>query len=221
MVEQTNIYKEKYKKLVDLSSKVTIEGLNNQYTNFSTMIIDNIFTQDQIDRIYKERFEDATTKKMQDGSPFVFADESCGYITSVYPLPKDVQERILQVMQQRSFFLIDNVESHFPRYTLESGSNPQLKPHYDRGLEYASLTLSIQLKTTLDWPVCVGKDHYNIKENQAIMFSGSHQLHWRPDIEFKEDDYHDIIVCQVRNAEAPLRITDKHRELMLEKAQNF
>jgi hypothetical protein len=117
--------------------------------------------------------------------------------------------------------LIDNVESHFPRYTLESGSNPQLKPHYDRGLEYASLTLSIQLKTTLDWPVCVGKDCFNIKENQAIMFSGSHQLHWRPDIEFKEDDYHDIIVCQIHNAEAPLRITDKHRELMLEKAQNF
>ena len=221
MMKQTDVYKEKYRKLVDLGSKVTVDVINNQYTNFPTMTIDNVFTQDQIDRIYKERFEDATTKKMQDGSPFVFADESCGYITSVYPLPKDVQETILQVMQKRSFFLIDKVESHFPRYTLDSGSNPQLKPHYDRGLEYASLTLSIQLKTTLEWPVCVGKDDYNIKENQAIMFSGSHQLHWRPDITFKEDDYHDIIVCQVHNAESPLHITDKHRDLMLEKAKNF
>jgi hypothetical protein len=197
------------------------EKIHSLYENFPVTVIDDMLTEDQINRIYEDRFKNATIKTMHDGNSFLFSDTSCGYITSTYPLPEDVQKTIIKAMQERSFFLIENVESHFPRYTLDSGSKPQLKPHYDSGLQYASLTLSIQLKSTKPWQVCVEQDCYFLKENQAIMFSGSHQLHWRPDINFNENDYNDIIVCQVHDSFCELRLSDSHRAKMIERANNF
>jgi hypothetical protein len=221
MTKQQDLYNKKYEKLIDINSKNNEEKVHLAYERFSVKVIDNIFTQDQINRIYKDRFENALTKTMHNGNSFLFTDTSCGYITSTYPLPEDVQQTIIKAMQEHSFFLIENVESHFPRYTLDSGSKPQLKPHYDSGLQYASLTLSIQLKSSKPWQVCVEQECHTLKENQAIMFSGSHQLHWRPDIDFNENDYNDIIVCQVHDNSYKLKLNDSHRTKMIEKANNF
>lgn len=221
MTNKMNMYSKKYEKLINIDSKFNEENVHLSYENFPTMTIHNVFTQDQIDRIYKDRFEKATKETMQNGQPFTFSDTSCGYITSVYPLPEDVQKTIISLMQERSFFLINKVDSHFPRYTLDSGSKPQLKPHYDSGLNHAALTLSIQLKSTLSWDVCVEDKCFSLKENEAIMFSGSHQLHWRPNIEFDKDDFLDIIVCQVHDNDYKLQLTEKHRNKMIQKANNF
>jgi hypothetical protein len=109
-----------------------------------------------------------------------------------------------------------------PRYTLESNSKPRLHPHYDVGLDQASFTLSIQLDHTLPWTVYVGHQGYDIQRNTAVLFSGSHQIHWRPDIEFGPNDYYDIIVAQVvEDTENPLILDDSHRENMSNQVGSF
>lgn len=188
---------------------------------FKPIVIKNIFTPDEIEQIYNTRFNLAINEKTQDGQSYTFPDPSCGYITSVYPLPEKIRNKIVEAIQEHSPFIVREDGNHMPRYTLESGSNPQLKPHYDVGLDNASMTLSVQLKNTIPWELCVGDDCFMLEENDAVLFSGSHQIHWRPDIEFGPDDYYDIIVCQASAKENPLPLDDAHRAKMQKKADIF
>lgn len=214
-----NQYSEKYRDILVASN--TMQSTSDMLENFRPVIIKNIFSENEIEEIYNTRFNLAINEKQQNGNSYTFEDPSCGYITSVYPLPKHIRDKIVTVMQSKSFFMLKEDGNHIPRYTLESGSNPQLRPHYDVGLDYASMTLSVQLKNTIPWELCVGDDCFMLEENDAVLFSGSHQIHWRPDIEFSADDYYDIIVCQASAKENPLPLDDAHRAKMQKKADVF
>lgn len=199
------------------------------YYNFEPIVIDNIFTEEELADIYNTRFNITPNLKTPDGQSYIFNDQSCGYSTSVYPPKPYILKKIEKVIQDNTPINISITNDvgetfgiHMPRYTLSSGSKPQLRPHYDVGLQYASFTLSIQLDKTKDWDVCVGDKCFTLQKNQAVLFSGSHQIHWRPDIEFTEKDYYDIIVCQaVENVRNPLPLDDAHRAYMQEQADNF
>ena len=128
----------------------------------------------------------------------------------------------MQIVQDNVPIKVKEWGNHMPRYTLESNSKPRLHPHYDVGLDQASFTLSIQLDHTLPWTVYVGHQGYDIQRNTAVLFSGSHQIHWRPDIEFGPNDYYDIIVAQVvEDTENPLILDDSHRENMSNQVGSF
>ena len=199
------------------------------YYNFKPIVIDNIFTEEELADIYNTRFNIAPNLKTPDGSSYLFNDESCGYTTCVYAPKAYILKKIETVIQKHTPINIsisndigETYGIHMPRYSLKSGSKPQLRPHYDVGLEYASFTLSIQLDKTKDWPVCVGDECFTLQKNQGVLFSGSHQIHWRPDMEFGEEDFYDIIVCQaVENKRNPLILDNTHREYMQEQADNF
>lgn len=199
------------------------------YFNFQPIVIDNFFTESELADIYDMRFNIAPTKTTPDGDSLVFVDSSCGYETSGYMSKPYILKKIEKTMQEHIPVKIsvsnevgESHGIHIPRYSLKSGSKPQLRPHYDVGLQYASFTLSIQLEKSMDWPVCVGDQCFTLDKNQAVLFSGSHQIHWRPDIEFKENDFYDIIVCQaVENTRNPLILDDAHRAKMQEEADNF
>jgi hypothetical protein len=59
-----------------------------------------------------------------------------------------------------------------------------------------SVTTTIELDTTLDWEIYVEDQKFNLNKNEMLVFSGSHHTHWRPYIEFGDDDYFDIIILQ-------------------------
>lgn len=218
MIAQRQEYMNKYKhEFVNIMNR---DG-HAPYTNFKPKLIENIFSDSEIDEIYEARFNHAVNKKMHDGGSYTFADPSCGYITSVYPLPENIRKILLAKVREVAFFIAQEDGIHFPRYTLESGSTPQLKPHYDVGLKTAALTLSVQLKHTKPWKLYVNDDGFDLEFNQAVIFSGTHQIHWRPDIDFNEDDYYDILVCQYVPIENPLPLTDEHRAQMRKKADNY
>jgi hypothetical protein len=192
------------------------------FYNFKPVLIDNLFTEEEIESIYKTRFEIAPGKKNGDGTDYVFTDPSCGYITCVYPFEYSIRRKILNEIAKRVPIYIKEDGNHMPRYTVDSGSKPSLRPHYDVGMVSASFTLSVQLKHTKPWDLYVEGEKFNLEYNQAVLFSGSHQIHWRPDIEFDKSDYYDIIVCQVyEDTESPLMLDDAHRAKMQTKADFY
>lgn len=175
------------------------------FFNFEPIVIYNVFSEEEIKEIYDSRSK----------SENLLTDESCGYITNTKPFSKNIRKKIVQIVQDNVPIKVKEWGNHMPRYTLKSNSRPRLYPHYDVGLHQASLTLSIQLDHTLPWTVYIGDQGYDIKRNTAVLFSGSHQIHWRPDIEFGPDDYYDIIVAQVvEDTEDPLMLDSAHRENM-------
>lgn len=193
----------------------------NVFFDFKPIIIDNFFTDEEIESIYKDRFEVAPVTKDGYGNDYVFTDPSCGYITSPYPYEPHIRRTMLSEIAKRVPIYVREDGHHTPRYTLDSGSEPSLRPHYDVGMDTASFTLSIQLKATKPWDLFVEGQSYSLNFNQALLFSGSHQIHWRPDLKFDKSDYYDIIVCQVvEDTESPLVLDDAHRATMQTKA-NF
>ena len=212
-------YINKYKEI--LTKMDTTVNKDQKFSRFTGTVIDNVFTDEEIEEIYKARFDDAINKKMHDGNSYVFADKSCGYITSVYPLPEKARNKLLKIAQLYSPLEVEENGIHSPRYTLESGSKPQLRPHYDVGLDRAAFTLSVQLKHTKLWALYVNDDRFDLSFNQAVIFSGTHQIHWRPDIDFNENDYYDILVCQYTEKRDPLYLSDEHRQQMKNKADIY
>jgi hypothetical protein len=140
--------------------------------------------------------------------------EDTGYIAKPDPTKNYLGDIIKNKIQELSGFEVDKYMVHYARYTLKSNNIPRLYPHYDRGLEFATFTISVILDSTFDWDLFCEGTKIPVKKNQGAFFSGSHQVHWRPPHEFKEDDYYDILVCQFRVKTNIENLTDEHREKM-------
>lgn len=84
----------------------------------------------------------------------------------------------------------------FGRYLKKNGVNPQLGPHLDnyKPDSQHDITFTYILDYSIDWDVCVQNIRHTVVPNDIILMSGSTHAHWRPQIEFKDDDYYDIIV---------------------------
>jgi hypothetical protein len=56
------------------------------------------------------------------------------------------------------------------------------------------VTNTIQLNKTVDWDFYVEDTLYQTNVNDAVWFSGSHHVHFRPDSNFTDEDYYDIFL---------------------------
>ena len=81
----------------------------------------------------------------------------------------------------------------FARYTNEAGM-PSLMPHCDKHHDRMHVTNTIQLNKTVDWDFYVEDTLYQTDANDAVWFSGSHHVHFRPDSNFEDGDYYDIFL---------------------------
>jgi hypothetical protein len=78
---------------------------------------------------------------------------------------------------------------------------PNLDFHIDSVFTKPMLTFDIQMRSTLDWPIIVNEKEYSLKDNQALTFSGTHQVHSRKPVAFKEDDVCDMIFCHLEHSD--------------------
>jgi len=181
--------------------------------------IDNLFTDEEIKLIYDHLNNFGLTEFLdkedthKDLSYFLNVDD-VGYCSFSNEWPKEILDKIKNKVKNTLLFEGNDLLMHFARYTKKTGYRPQLRPHFDKFLTKPSLTLSIQLKTTIPlWRIWV--DEYNtiIPENSAILFSGTHQVHFRELKDFNDDDFCDILVCQIplENISFP----EKHDYIML------
>ena len=85
-------------------------------------------------------------------------------------------------------------EYSFARYSPKFGYKPKLFPHYDTHyLDGQRITVDIQLNKTIDWPVVVEGQFFVFDPCDALVFSGTQQVHWRENIELDINDEVDMI----------------------------
>lgn len=167
--------------------------------NFKPIVIDNVFTQEEYESVYNS----VNAYLPQDPDPNVppdfgyFNAGEIGYFAYVKGFENLVYDKLVQLTKEYSNMNVVDSKVHFARYTPKTGFPPTLNPHNDVGVTTSALTFSVQLDSTLDWELCALDTCVTLKKNQAMLFSGSHQIHWRPTIEFGPDDYFDIMVCQM------------------------
>ncbi len=181
--------------------------------NVDPVLVDNIFSDEE----YKFLYEQISKTPEQ----MITEIEDTGYLAKSDPTKNKLKDIIQKRVEELSGFKLDKYMIHHARYTLESNNIPRLYPHYDRGLEFATFTISIIMDSTFDWDIYVEGKCVPVRKNQGAFFSGSHEIHWRPPYTFKEGDYYDILVCQFRVNSDTTMLTDRHREDMDNKVGEY
>jgi hypothetical protein len=174
------------------------------------IVVEDVFTKDQIDSIYtaietphQELFMGLYGQDIKD-----------------FHMSKSVKDRILEICQELSGEpVLELVAYQFAKYTNNDVKLPNLTPHYD-DFENARFTFDVQLRSNTDWSLFVEGKEFLLKDNQALTFSGTHQIHWREDKLFKDGEFVDMLFCHL-NIPNDTRSLEENRELMLEKKKMF
>lgn len=175
-------------------------------------IINNIFSKEQITRIYNlvNECPDEKKKSFNKWGQIVYYIEA---FNDRYSGQEDLFETIEAVIQKEYGKSIRVGAIQFARYTLESGNEPNLAPHIDGVFEKPMLTCDIQMHATRPWPIVVNGKEFILMDNQALTFSGTHQVHWRTKIKFTKNDYVDMIFCHLEHSDMD-NISSEHKVKM-------
>lgn len=142
-----------------------------------------------------------------------------------FVLPDGVKAKILD--QAKNFFEVDDLELiayQFARYENTVGpsgdtSKPVLYPHFDT-FEEQRFTFDLQLSSNTDWPLVLEGSRFLLKDGDALMFSGTHEIHWREKKEFNPGEYVDMLFCHL-NRSNPKKLDDDHKKNMLAKEAEY
>jgi hypothetical protein len=101
------------------------------------------------------------------------------------------------------------------RYSPEYGYEVKLFPHYDtRPTEM--FVLDIQLQTNEDWGIIVEGEQYNINDNDALLFSGTQQMHWRERKKLSKNSEIYMMFCWLKH-KAEKTLNSQHDIIMKER----
>ena len=182
------------------------------YSNLKPKLIENLFTEEQYTNLYSQ------IEKHSSRPEHVRVVDELGYTSTSLFLNNDITSVLWKKIGTELGIRIERISTHYARYSLQSGHKPLLMPHYDRALTKAMFSLAIVLDSTFNWDIYVEGEKFVPRKNDGVLFSGSHQVHWRPDVEFKEDDYYDIIVCQFEElTDEDRSLSKEHKETMDER----
>lgn len=186
-------------------------------------IYNDVFSKDTYDKIYTA-VDSIFPEKL---SPEVEANAGYRNVTDLgyFAIPvsphkfgDEVFQEVQAVVENMLNIKVSKPDIHFARYTKNTGAIPMLGSHYDKMLEYPTVTMSIQLKATMPWALGAYQTTEMIGSNDGLLFSGSHQVHWRPKQHFGDDDYFDIMVCQMTVSNE--KLTQEHIDKMHDLVQH-
>ena len=177
-----------------------------KYKNLKPEIIKDIFSNYEFKNLYKG------FKKSENDYTII---PELGYAAFSIKLDEDIISTLKSTIENKLNIKVAKMEAHYARYSLNTGHKPMLMPHYDRALTDATFSLAIVLDNTIDWDIYVEGEQFMPRKNDAVLFSGSHHIHYRPDIEFKDEDYYDIMVCQFyEDTDQDITLDEEHIEYM-------
>jgi len=165
----------------------------------------NIFTEEEIKDIYDVinlNSNDNTTKVKIYGQKVWFID-----------LPENIKNRVTGQMKVVHNQNVKLEEISFARYSKEYSDIPILTPHYDNTFKEPRVTLDVQLRSNIDWTIVVEGNEIKLMDNEAAAFSGTHQVHWRKPIEFKDGDFVEMLFCHFSLEDSKLITLDEKQKI--------
>jgi hypothetical protein len=171
----------------------------------------NIFTDQQIKTIYSI-INNTPIEKTR-------LQKWAGHRAWDASFPKEIQDAITKAAQSvlgNSVKL--NGDYSFARYSSEYGFNCKLFPHYDTR-DTQRITFDIQLNADEPWAIVVENEKYFLNNNEALIFAGTQQIHWREKKELLKNSKIDMIFCHLEYVD-PLPY-DKNQDKILQERAKF
>lgn len=114
--------------------------------------------------------------------------------------PDSINQKIIDMVQEITG--LDDLELYeyqYAKYQKIPGKVlPNLTPHYDDAFDGQRFTFDFQIGGNTTWPIVLEGKEFELKNNQALLFSGTHQIHWRTQKEFQDDEYIEMIFCHTK-----------------------
>jgi hypothetical protein len=160
--------------------------------DFEPIIIKNVLSEEQIEYIYKFIKTKLPDDEKWAGRKSWMIDRIDGtHISS------GISARIEEVT--RNAISADVKLNEFPfllRYSPKYGYISKLFPHCDYR-DSQRVTIDIQLNHDEEWPIVVEGKEYTLKYNEALIFLGTQQMHWRTDKTLKDETEIDMLIANV------------------------
>lgn len=148
------------------------------YQDFEPFIIDNVLTDEEIQSM-KDLIKRTPKERgfMKPWGVLGFQNQST-----------KILEDKLQKLADEYHPGLDFLEVNIGRYANMGGLKSKLFPHWDfprvpKRYDFSgigqNIVFDIQLEADWEWPIIVEGKEYILKNNQALVFSGTQQLHWR------------------------------------------
>lgn len=156
---------EDYQNLVDSTMNVLGQ-------DFNPIVVDNIFDANELKQIYRiVRSTPISSLRVADwGGQASWSGIHLG------PFIHNKLNEIAKTFFGDELSLIHDYS--FVRYSEEFGYKSKLFPHADKR-ETPRILLDIQLRADEEWGIIVEETPYFLQDNQAVIFSGTGQIHWR------------------------------------------
>jgi hypothetical protein len=185
--------------------------------NEENVIVENVLTEDEMSLVYS-KVNASTSKHVMK----LFAQT-----VSDFDLPEIVRKKVVAYAEKISGENnLEIAEYQFARYkkVLDDESKqpllPKLIPHWDAAFEEPRFTFDYQIGGNTDWPIVVEEKEFILKNNSALTFSGTHQIHWRIPKAFDDDQYLDMVFFHLRKIGAQ-KSPDSLETIMFEKLNDY
>jgi hypothetical protein len=140
----------------------------------------------------------------------IFSHPDFGHKAYFSWLPEPIVDKICREVARQIDEPLVLRELSFARYDNTNKATPKLYPHFDIFKE-KRITVDIQVESSVDWPLVVDGSEYTLKDGEALVFSGTHQIHWRVHKDFSHGDFVDMIFCHFSYPDESLETTtDEH-----------
>jgi hypothetical protein len=150
-------------------------------------IYKDVFSTEEMTMIY-DAINNDTTNRTQIVS--IYAQKAW-----FVEIPQAIKDKVTLKMAEIHNQPVKLEEISFARYSKEYGDFPVLTPHFDNTFKEPRVTFDVQLKSNINWPIVVEGKPFILKDNEALTFSGTHQIHWREHIEFNDNDFIEMLFC--------------------------
>jgi hypothetical protein len=197
-----NLSMQTYAELLDSQTKIS-----NQ--DFTVKKASNVLLPDQIEEIYSAI--NSTDDSLTRIQPWA------GHKIWDIRFSKEIEDRITTVAQSvvGEHVALD-FDYSFARYSPKFGYKCKLFPHYDNR-DSQRITFDIQLRTTEPWAVVVEEQPFYLEDNQALIFAGTQQIHWREAKDIAEDAEIDMIFCHLSYKD-PVPLDDNQKNILNERS---
>lgn len=159
--------------------------MNNEL--LTNQIYKNIFTEEEIKDIYSV----INIKQTESTSIVPIYSQKAWHVH----IPENVKNTITNFAKKVYKQNVKLEEISFARYSNDYGVLPNLTPHFDNTFLQQRVTVDVQLKANIDWPIVVEGKSFTLKDNEAVTFSGTHQIHWREHRKFFDIDFVEMLFC--------------------------
>ncbi len=154
-------------------------------------IVKDVFTRDEINEIYK-------AVQNNSGGDFIKVHAQAN---TFIQLPDTIIDKVTKIAREITgndkIEVAEYCHARYNNVTSNCGKyhyKPSLFPHYDETFKEPRFTFDYQINGNVDWPLIVEPDQeFTLKNNEALTFSGTHQIHWRKPQEFADDQFVEMI----------------------------